>query len=98
MSAVARKGDIVNTGHGCDSTTTIAEHSPDVFADGINVARKGDSLTVHTVPDGASCVPHTSKINVGSGTVFVNGIPLARVGDSADSGSIAKGSGTVFAG
>lgn len=98
MPAVARKGDTVVTGHACDTTTTINEHSPNVFANGINVSRKGDALTVHTILSGEECVPHSSKINAGSGTVYVNGIPLARVGDSADSGSIISGSGNVFAG
>ena len=97
MPGVARKGDTVSTGHGCDSTTTILHHSPDVFADGIAVARQGDALTPHTIYSYDVCVPHSAKINEGSGTVFVNGIPIARKGDSADMGNIIKSSSTVFA-
>ena len=97
MPGVARKGDDVLTGHGCDVTTTILEHSPDVFADGIAVARKGDMLTPHTINSGVLCVPHIAQINAGSGTVFVNGIAIARKTDSADMGNIVGSSSTVFA-
>lgn len=98
MSAVARKGDSVNTGHSCDSSTQTKECSSDVIVNGKGAVRKGDALETHTIKQGNSCVPHSSKVNVGSGTVFVNGKPLARTGDSADSGSISSGSGNVFAG
>ena len=97
MPGIARQGDTVSTGHDCDSTTIIKDHSSDVFANGIPVARKGDGLEIHTIKVGDSCVPHSAQINVGSGNVFVNGIPVARKGDSADAGSITGSSGNVFA-
>ena len=100
MPAVARKSgkDTINTGHGCDATTVTNKGSDDVFVNGIGACRKGDELQIHTVPQGKSCVPHTSYINSGSSTVFVNGISIARLGDSADSGSITSGSSDVFSG
>lgn len=100
MPAVARKDkkDSISTGHGCDGTTTTDEGSSTVFINGIGACRKGDAITVHTIPAGNSCVPHTAVINAGSGTVFANGIAIARKGDSADAGNISSGSADVFAG
>ena len=97
MPAVARIGDEISTGHGCDGTSTIAEGSNNVFCNNIGVSRKGDAITVHTIPSGSSCVPHNSVINEGSPNVFVNNIEMARVGDSADQGSITAGSPDTFA-
>lgn len=98
MPAVARIGDPFSTGHLCDVTSTIAEGSGTVFANGIPVSRVGDASVVHEILEGAVCVPHTAAIAAGSGTVFANGIPLARVGDAIDAGAISGGSGDVFAG
>lgn len=100
MPAVARKNgtDTVNTGHGCDATTVTQAGSSNVLINGIGACRKTDAIQVHTIPSGASCVPHTAYINVGSSTVFVNGLPIARNGDSADAGNISSGSSNVFAG
>jgi len=78
MPAVARKGDSVNTGHGCTSITKTLECSSDVIVNGKGAVRKGDALEVHTINSGSVCVPHSSKVNEGSSTVFVNGKPLAR--------------------
>jgi uncharacterized Zn-binding protein involved in type VI secretion len=100
MPAVARKDgtDSIITGHGCDSATVTDVGSSNVFINGKGACRKGDSIRIHTIPSGPSCVPHTAKINAGSGTVFVNGISIARQGDSADAGNISSGSGNVYAG
>jgi len=100
MPAVARKSgtDSVSTGHGCTGTTSTQAGSSSVFVDGIGACRLGDAITVHTIPAGNACVPHTAVINAGSSSVFVDGIAIARNGDSADSGSISSGSGSVFAG
>lgn len=100
MPAVARKDgiDSVNTGHGCDTTTVTSAGSSNVFVNGTGVCRVGDSIQIHTIPSGASCVPHTAVINAGSSSVFVNGISIARNGDSADMGNISSGSSNVFAG
>jgi uncharacterized Zn-binding protein involved in type VI secretion len=103
MPAVARRGDTVNTGHGCDTTTTIIEGSSDVIIQGSGAAYQGAALAPHTITNPASppippCIGHPGqKVNVGSSTVRVNGKPLARVGDSADLGSIAAGATTVLA-
>ena len=101
MPAVARFGDVTSTGHGCSATTTLAGPSTNVFCNTKGVERKGDPLAGHTIPNSASppvCVPHSSVINVGSGTVFVNSKAIARIGDSCDGGAITQGSSDVFAG
>jgi uncharacterized Zn-binding protein involved in type VI secretion len=100
MAGVARKGgtDTVSTGHGCTGTTSTLAGSSTVFVDGIGACRKGDTITVHTVPAGKYCIPHSAKINIGSNSVFVDGIGIARNGDSTDAGSLSSGSSSVFAG
>jgi uncharacterized Zn-binding protein involved in type VI secretion len=98
MPAVARIGDSIATGHGCDGTTTLTGPSGNVFADGLGVERAGDPTVVHALTGRGCSISHTAAINAGSGTVFVNGSPIARVGDSADAGSITSGSPSVFAG
>ena len=98
MPAIARIGDSISTGHGCDGTTTLTGPSGDVFVNGLGVERAGDPTVVHRLT-GRNCgVTHAAAVNAGSGTVFVNNKAVARVGDSADAGSITSGSGTVFAG
>jgi uncharacterized Zn-binding protein involved in type VI secretion len=98
MSPVARIGDSIATGHGCDGTTTLTGPSGDVFANSLGVERQGDPTVVHALTGRGCGISHTAAINVGSGTVYVNNKPIARVGDSADAGSITSGSPTVFAG
>ena len=106
MPAVARVGDTVNTGHGCDTTTTILAvgSANNVYAEGLLVALQGSSLAPHTItnpapsPPNPPCIGHPGqKVNIGSSTVRVNGRPIARVGDSADLGRVARGASTVFA-
>jgi uncharacterized Zn-binding protein involved in type VI secretion len=97
MPAIARIGDSISTGHGCDGTTTLTGPSGDVFVEGLGVERQGDPTVVHRLTGTGCSVTHTAVVNSGSGTVFVNGKPIARVGDSADAGSITSGSSTVFA-
>ena len=100
MPRVAVKGDTTTTGHGCDSITTIAGSSLNVYMGGIKVAIKGNALAGHTIPAGVPpvCVGHPGQIvNVGSTTVKVNGIGIARVGDSADGGAIINNFRNVFA-
>ena len=103
---VAREGDEVNTGHGCDATTKIAEVSASrrVVICGKDVAVKGDPMDFHTItnpapPQAPPSIPHTGAvINEGSAKVLVGGKPIARVGDSADLGTINSGCSTVLAG
>jgi uncharacterized Zn-binding protein involved in type VI secretion len=97
MPAVARIGDTIATGHGCDGTTTLTGPSTDVFANNIGIERQGDPTVVHRLTGRGCSVTHTAVINVGSGDVFVNNKPIGRVGDSADAGSITSGSPNVFA-
>jgi uncharacterized Zn-binding protein involved in type VI secretion len=98
MPAVARIGDSIATGHGCDGSTTLTGPSGNVFVNGLGVERQGDPTVVHRLTGRNCSVSHTAAVNAGSGSVFVNGKPIARVGDSADAGSITSGSATVFAG
>lgn len=104
MPNVARKGDTVNTGHGCDTVVEILEGDSTVLVEGKPVAVQSSPLEPHTItnpapPPAPPCIPHPGQIvNAGSGTVIVGGKGIARVGDSADLGSIATGSSTVIAG
>lgn len=102
MPNVARKGDTVNTGHGCDTVVEILEGDSTVIVEGKPVAVQSSPLEPHTFPNPGGippCIDHPGQIvNAGSGTVIVGGKGIARVGDSADLGSIATGSSTVLAG
>jgi uncharacterized Zn-binding protein involved in type VI secretion len=97
MPAVARIGDSIATGHGCDGTTTLTGPSSNVFANNIGIERQGDPTVVHRLTGRGCSVTHTAVINVGSSNVFVNNKAIGRVGDSADAGSITSGSSNVFA-
>jgi uncharacterized Zn-binding protein involved in type VI secretion len=99
MPAVARQGDTVSTGHGCDGTTTLdAPSQSTVKIEGQLVCRLGDLTVSHAVPSGDDCVPHTAPITGSSGTVKIAGALVARVGDACDAGSITSGAGTVSIG
>lgn len=98
MPQVARIGDSFATGHPCDGSSVIAQGSPNVFANGIPVSRRGDMSAVHAVKVGDECVPHAVPISGGSGSVFANGIAVARIGDGIDAGAITGGSPNVWAG
>ena len=103
---VAREGDSVDTGHGCDVTTKIAEISASrgVVICGKDVAVVGDPMESHTItnpapPPAPPCIPHVGAvINAGSAKVLVGMKPIARKGDSADLGTISSGCSTVLAG
>ncbi len=97
MPPVARIGDTIATGHGCDGTTTLTGPSGNVFANSKGIERQGDPTVVHRLTGRGCSVSHTAAINAGSGNVFVNNKPIGRVGDSADAGSITSGSPNVFA-
>lgn len=73
------------TGHG---TNPLVEGSPDVFHDGLNAVRLGDSSACGS--------PIASAV---SSTVFINGKPAAVLGSVGSHGNtIVEGSGTVFIG
>lgn len=94
MPAVGRIGDSFTCGD------VVKDGSPDVFCNGIPVARLADGTFGH------GCWPPTI-IKEGSGTVFCNGLPVARIGDAnvphtcppipeTHSGTISTGSPNVF--
>ena len=95
MPAQTRVGDN-DTGHDACPPRPLAEGSPDVFVNGIEAGRVGDSYAAH------GCdvhPPHTGVIASGSGTVFINGCAAGRVGDAVScGGSVAVGSPDVIVG
>ncbi|MGL5948131.1 MAG: PAAR domain-containing protein [Aeromonas sp.] len=95
MPAAARQGDTC-TGHGDFPPRASVSGSPDVLINSQPALRQGDAWAVHCNPK-PTC--HSGTQAAGSGTVKVNGKPLARVGDAVScGGSVASGSGDVFAG
>ena len=95
-----RTGDPLKTGHGCDSTSTLATSLiRTVRANGILGAVEGTPVSSHTIPnddDPPKCVSHSAKLNKGSLNVLIGGIPWGRVKDSADFGSMTDGSSNVL--
>jgi uncharacterized Zn-binding protein involved in type VI secretion len=84
--AVARQGDPLSRGG-----TITGACSPNVTANGLAVARLGDTVT---------CAIHGAQtITSASGSVTVNGLGVARVGDTLSCGdTISGGSPSVVAG
>jgi uncharacterized Zn-binding protein involved in type VI secretion len=105
MPLVARVGDTINTGHGCDTTATISNNgASNVYANGKPLALQGTAINPHTItnpvttPGSPPCIDHPGQIVIGaSSTVRANGRFVARVGDAADLGSITQGATNVFA-
>lgn len=102
MPAVTRIGDI-DLPH-C-SLMVRAIGSGSVFVNGRPVSFQGCVNTVHLMPFGRFCEPHTGAIILGSTTVFVHGFGVGRLGDflvdPIDGYActwVAQGSGNVFAG
>ena len=94
MPAVARKTD-VDTGHGGWPSRPCDQGSPDSFANGLALHRKGDHWGTHC--NGPAC--HDSSLASGSPTVLTNGLQQGRVGDPvACGGTVATGSPDTFAG
>jgi uncharacterized Zn-binding protein involved in type VI secretion len=96
MPGAARVGD-TDTGHGTYAPDTVKTGSPNVFVNGIAVARTGDPHGVHI----NTVTPfdiHTAVCGPGSGSVFVNGLPVFRIGDPVDGATQAAGSGNVIVG
>ena len=95
-----RTGDPLTTGHGCNSTSTLATSLiTTVRANGILGAVKGTPVSPHTIPnddDPPECVSHSAELNKGSLNVLIGGIPWGRVGDSADFGEMTDGSLNVL--
>ncbi len=92
---VTRLGDL-NTGHDTCPPVPLTSASSNVFVNGKGCGRLGDSYAVHSCPAHS---PHSGVISSGSATVFVNGRKCGRIGDAVScGGSVAEGSGNVFAG
>lgn len=95
MPAVTRVGDN-DTGHDACPPRPLATGSPNVFTNSIPTGRVSDSYVPH------GCVvhaPHSGVIASGSSTVYVNSLQIGRIGDPVScGGSVAVGSGNVFAG
>ena len=88
MPKVTRLGDI-GSGHSCHFPPTPSiGASPDVYAEGKAVVRKGDPYAPHACPTCPAPV-HPRSLSAGSGSVYVNGIPAGRVGDSISCGGAA---------
>mgnify|MGYP003973007835 CR=1 FL=1 len=100
MPNVARGSsrDSVITQHGCASTTTTRDFSPNVIVNTIGVHRHGDYNTSHTIRKGDSCRSHSKPIQSASTNVFANNKGVARVGDPySGCGKVLTGSLNVFA-
>jgi len=97
MPAQARATDTFQTGHACDTTSTIAKPaSPDVIVNTLGAARVGDPSVSHDILVGLVCTPHVEYIAQGSPTVEINSKKAARVGDAIDAGKITSGSPNVI--
>ena len=95
MPAVTREGDS-DVPH-CSGMVRSA-HSPDVWANNIQISRQSDVNTPHKLP-GSPCPSHAAPIAIGSTTVFINLKGCGRIGDSISGcTSVAAGSPNVFAG
>ena len=102
---VCTKGDTLNTGHGCDTTSSLDTPGQDkVYSDNILIARRGDSTVTHNIRTGTDenggpiCTPHVATISGGSEKFFVVNAAIARIGDAVDAGSLTSGSSKVFSG
>lgn len=103
MPGVARLGDSVAGPY----VANITSCSGTTHADGIGVARVGDSTfgtcpLDHSGAKGVQIYVGSGVIISGSGTTFADGSPVARIGDSVLPGcghvsTIVSGSGTTFA-
>jgi len=103
MPAVSRFGDILATGHGCDTISTLLiPLQSTVRVNGILASVVGTPVAPHTITNPSpppACIPHPNqKLNRGSATVRIQGIPVGRFGDSADLGIMLTGSSNVNAG
>ena len=70
------------SGHGTYPPRPPTSWSPDVFANGLNIIRYGDSWASHCCP---GCHGGTS---IGGGTIFVNGKVAQQTGDPISCGSV----------
>lgn len=101
MPEIARGSgtDTVDTGHGCDATTTTDACSGNVKANGKGIVRFGDAVKSHDYP-APPCTPHAPTMDtLCSSTVFVNGKKAAYKGSKYGGDHvITSGSSTVSVG
>jgi len=71
-------------------------HVMTVFANTIPLSCQGHKNTVHLLPCGKRCCPHTSELKRGSPNVFAEELALGRVGDPTCT-VVIQGSPNVFA-
>ncbi len=89
MPGIVRKNDICS-GHGSAKPRPNVQGSPDVYANGRQVHRVGDSWAKHS--------GHTSVLASGSPNVYANNKPVGRQGDPIACGSVcAESSSDVIA-
>lgn len=96
MPAVTRVGD-ADVPH-C-SPMVRAVGSGSVFVNGRPISIQGSVNTVHLLPVGIKCFPHSASITIGSTTVKVHGLGAGRIGDALTACTfVAVGSANVFVG
>lgn len=108
MPKICRKGDPLNTGHDCTTTSTLdtPTGNDSVKVEGKLVARVDDKTVQHTEKTGTDsngddiCTNHRGSISAYSEpNVFVVGKAVARVGDGVDvglpNGKMTGGASTV---
>ncbi len=72
------------SGHDACSPRDFAEHSADVFAEGFEVTREGDTLKAHGCD---AHPPHGADVTRGYLSVTANGRRVAYIGASVDCAS-----------
>ncbi len=96
MNLVSTKIDVC-AGHDACPPRSLASYSPDVTAEGIEIARQDDNLVGH----GCSVhPPHGATVSYGWQSVTVNNRPIAHVGASVScpSGVLSTGRRSVTVG
>lgn len=97
--AVAELIDKIATGHPCTGTAPIqGTKQSKVTIGGKLVAVDGDTVQVHTVKAGNTCVPHSVTVSATTSKVFIGGFAVCRIGDPADGAGIITGSSKVMIG
>lgn len=96
MPKVSTRVDLCR-GHDACPPRPFETSSPNVFAEGIRVAREGDTFKAHSC---SSHTPHSATVVAACPTVFANGRRIAVIGSLVDCPSVKVGTGraTVFAG
>ncbi|MBQ3435327.1 MAG: PAAR domain-containing protein [Selenomonadaceae bacterium] len=95
MPRATRLGDC-DTGHDFCPPRPLVSASPNVFINGKNAGRTGDSYALHKCP---LHKPHVGHIASGSASVYINGKSAGRIGDAVScGGSVAEGSRDVYIG